>query len=741
MSGQHTRAVKSAGEPAAARPNTTHAAGSQHGISNQLLQQYMRNGTLRAKLRVGSADDPAEAEADGLAEQLVAGRRAPCHCGGTCPSCRSNAQVIRRQAIRPGAASARADIFGNRTGRALAAEVRSYFEPRLGLPLDAVRVHDDPASAAMAHRIGARAFAVGSDIGFETGAFRPGTPDGSRLLAHELAHVAQGGELIRRQPTPDANAPENQVQADVTAQGAPVAEPLAPTGGSLDDRVAAFKQLVKTAAVHRLTANRTNLGQWKDALGTVIPASDVSALGLLQGGGAQPYFELQDISDPGMRDLRAAQSLGHFRACTGCHIENYLWGSREQRAMEASPGAWQTPNQMRMFGGPASQPGYQPRSGTYELRLNQLFPDPAATHAAIDRMRAVISALGPDGYQVLPGNLTATLESDGPAAALQQILAAIVQRQQDYLTLIGKIDAGDVGYEHFGPIIKSLLPASQPDVQAAIQKEMDDHAFWNKVEAVVVGALTALALILTIFPPTTVAGVALSAALDVTLGVYGVTKGQEMMRIGEAYSLGTGASDVFSPEQQAAGGAMVLMGFFSEFTGALGAAGGLARVDAALAGLGGGATALTTGVGAVARTIQRGDFLATIAEDGAMYVTHLDHPDMLIVVRGDIATVYQMMPGGMRVIATAPVPPAITSVPLLGPGSEAMVPFEGGPLVPMVGGEAGAPALSGELGFPGAAPGSPMFPQLPAGPPPPFMLGPGPPSPLLLAAPQYRGFC
>jgi hypothetical protein len=67
--------------------------------------------------------------------------------------------------------------------------------------LDRVRVHTGPDASALASALGARAFTVGSDIGFGYGEFQAGTPAGRRLIAHELAHTAQpdGNEVVRRQ--------------------------------------------------------------------------------------------------------------------------------------------------------------------------------------------------------------------------------------------------------------------------------------------------------------------------------------------------------------------------------------------------------------------------------------------------------------------------------------------------------------------------------------------------------------
>jgi hypothetical protein len=54
-----------------------------------------------------------------------------------------------------------------------------------------VRIHDDRRAAESARMLGARAYTVGSHIVFGAGEYRPNTPEGQRLLAHELAHVVQ----------------------------------------------------------------------------------------------------------------------------------------------------------------------------------------------------------------------------------------------------------------------------------------------------------------------------------------------------------------------------------------------------------------------------------------------------------------------------------------------------------------------------------------------------------------------
>jgi hypothetical protein len=74
-----------------------------------------------------------------------------------------------------------------RRGRPLPAGVRSDMQALFGVDLSEVRVHDDGQAA----RLGAAAFAHGSDIHVASRALDPAAPAGRFLLAHELAHVLQ----------------------------------------------------------------------------------------------------------------------------------------------------------------------------------------------------------------------------------------------------------------------------------------------------------------------------------------------------------------------------------------------------------------------------------------------------------------------------------------------------------------------------------------------------------------------
>jgi len=76
-------------------------------------------------------------------------------------------------------------------GASLDAGVRARVAPGLGDPVADVRIHTDTGAGTLARAVSARAFATGADVFFAQGEYRPGTTDGDRLLAHELAHVVQ----------------------------------------------------------------------------------------------------------------------------------------------------------------------------------------------------------------------------------------------------------------------------------------------------------------------------------------------------------------------------------------------------------------------------------------------------------------------------------------------------------------------------------------------------------------------
>jgi len=69
--------------------------------------------------------------------------------------------------------------------------LREKMEQNFGQDFKDVRIHTGGAANKATDRLNAEAFASGNNIVFGQGKFRPGTPAGDHLLAHELAHVVQ----------------------------------------------------------------------------------------------------------------------------------------------------------------------------------------------------------------------------------------------------------------------------------------------------------------------------------------------------------------------------------------------------------------------------------------------------------------------------------------------------------------------------------------------------------------------
>jgi hypothetical protein len=81
-------------------------------------------------------------------------------------------------------------------GQPLPSTVRQTMEAFFGANFSNVRVHVGAQAAA----IGALAFTQGSEIHFAAGQYNPSTPQGQRMLAHELAHVVQQRSARVRNP-------------------------------------------------------------------------------------------------------------------------------------------------------------------------------------------------------------------------------------------------------------------------------------------------------------------------------------------------------------------------------------------------------------------------------------------------------------------------------------------------------------------------------------------------------------
>jgi len=83
-------------------------------------------------------------------------------------------------------------------------------ESRFGYDFGRIRVHTDAVAAASADAENARAYAIGDDLVFGRREYRPHTPEGRQLLAHELTHAVQQ----RLQRGPKASGTKAEAEAE-----------------------------------------------------------------------------------------------------------------------------------------------------------------------------------------------------------------------------------------------------------------------------------------------------------------------------------------------------------------------------------------------------------------------------------------------------------------------------------------------------------------------------------------------
>jgi hypothetical protein len=156
--------------------------------------------SLQTKLKVNAPGDIYEQEADRIAEQVMA---TPAHPGvsGAPP------RIQRFSGPSNGpmdAAPASVDQALASPGRPLEPQLLQDMEHRFGYDFSRVRVHADAAAGQSAKDMNANAYTVGDDIVFGPNRYEPRTPEGRRLLAHELTHVVQqraGGAQVQRAST------------------------------------------------------------------------------------------------------------------------------------------------------------------------------------------------------------------------------------------------------------------------------------------------------------------------------------------------------------------------------------------------------------------------------------------------------------------------------------------------------------------------------------------------------------
>jgi len=216
------------------QPASRVAAAPVRHLGNQAILRRLASiaPRVQSKLTVGPVNDPLEREADSVADQVMRMPESSATVQRKCAACQEEDEKLMRKesaAVPTGSVGAPPSVQAvlGSPGRPLEAAVRSGFEAKFGQDFSRVRIHEDRAAADSARDVGALAYTVGPHVAFARGQYSPGSREGQRLLAHELAHVVQqtstGDRVVARQTPPPPVAADPPVDAGApTDAGAPV---------------------------------------------------------------------------------------------------------------------------------------------------------------------------------------------------------------------------------------------------------------------------------------------------------------------------------------------------------------------------------------------------------------------------------------------------------------------------------------------------------------------------------------
>jgi hypothetical protein len=327
-------------------------------------------------------------------------------------------------------------------GEPLPARDRATLEPLIGVESRAVRIHAGPEAGAVAERLGARALTLGRHVVFGRDEYRPGDPAGRRLLAHELAHVAQSA-TSRGVPSTAAarRAAESQAErvAGRAVRGEPAAEaPVGAEGVLLspvdeEQELASEEQLIRAFARVRQGVFASPgqmarmLEQWH-AAGLLDPPhrpAEVNPIDPVPAPDQIPYSDrtrAQGVED--LNEMFGTDAAGASMAMMG---EPGLGGPPPL----PFPGMWRTPRPPTGAGrpisvprpgpspGPGAGPGYSPRAPT-NLPILQI-GIPAAIAAAPFIADWLGRTLSPESY---PPNWEAMTNpiTGAPIAHLEELV-------------------------------------------------------------------------------------------------------------------------------------------------------------------------------------------------------------------------------------------------------------------------------------------------------------------------------
>ncbi len=188
-------------------------------------QPFFAPSVIQPKLTINEPGDQYEQEADAMADRVMrmsttpAGNEAgiqaqPLHVSGIqrkCTACEQEDKLQRQKMeeepiqayplmrkVEGGGYMASSQLTSQLNhskggGSPLPGATLASMNQAFGADFSQVRIHTGSQAAEMSQGIQAKAFTHGSDIYFNRGQYSPDSPEGKRLLGHELTHVVQQG--------------------------------------------------------------------------------------------------------------------------------------------------------------------------------------------------------------------------------------------------------------------------------------------------------------------------------------------------------------------------------------------------------------------------------------------------------------------------------------------------------------------------------------------------------------------
>ena len=106
------------------------------------------------------------------------------------------------------------------------------------------RIHTGGAAARSADALGAHAYTAGNHVVFGSGRYSPGTPAGSALLAHELAHVRQNADSGQSQSVPVVHGFFSEIGSALSSVGSAISGVVSTVGDAINTVTGAVSSVV-----------------------------------------------------------------------------------------------------------------------------------------------------------------------------------------------------------------------------------------------------------------------------------------------------------------------------------------------------------------------------------------------------------------------------------------------------------------------------------------------------------------